>query len=98
MNHEQFESHLAMLLRDQPRGTTADLMDFAVAYWDGARVRYVFLHEDESGALDEEFEITDYVLAEWEVNLRTWLAAPTFTEARPELLQWLKEAPPNEAG
>jgi hypothetical protein len=98
MPDDQFESHLAMLLRDQPRGTTADLTDFAVAYWDGVRVRYVFLHEDGDGSLDEEFEFSDYLLVQWETDLQEWLDAPRFTVGRPELLQWLKESPPNEAG
>lgn len=35
---ESFQSHLAMLLRDQPRGMTADLSDFAVAFWNGRQV------------------------------------------------------------
>jgi hypothetical protein len=30
---EDFKSPLSMLLRDQPIGTTADLSDFAVAWW-----------------------------------------------------------------
>jgi hypothetical protein len=38
VTHEEIEANFAMLLRDQPRGTTADLIDFAVAYWDGERV------------------------------------------------------------
>ena len=56
MTHEEFGAHVAMLLRDQPRGTTADLTDFAAAYWDGERVRYAFLHGDGQDALDEEFD------------------------------------------
>jgi hypothetical protein len=30
-----------MLLRDQPIGTTADLSDFAVAWWNGHNVMWV---------------------------------------------------------
>ena len=89
MTHEEFEAHVAMLLRDQPRGTTADLTDFAVAYWDGERVRYVFLHEDGQGALDEEFDLTDYLLDQWEEDFAAWFAEPHYS-VRPELLKWLK--------
>jgi len=89
VTHEEFEAHVAMLLRDQPRGTTADLTDFAVAYWDGERVRYVFLHEDGQGALDEEFDLTDYLLDQWEAGFAAWFAEPHYS-VRPELLKWLK--------
>jgi hypothetical protein len=89
MTHEEFGAHVAMLLRDQPRGTTADLTDFAVAYWDGERVRYVFLHEDGQDALDEEFDLTDYLLDQWEADFAVWFAEPQYS-LRPELLHWLK--------
>lgn len=98
LNHETIDARLTDLLSHRPPGTTADLTDFAVAYWDGARVRYVFLHEDGDGAPDEEFELTDYEIEQWKEDLATWFKAPRFTETRPEVLQWLKEAPPNEAG
>lgn len=53
LNHETIDARLANLLIGRLPGTTADLTDFAAAYWDGARVRYVFVHEDGDGALDE---------------------------------------------
>ena len=89
MTHEEFEANVAMLLRDQPRGTTADLTDFAVAYWDGERVHYVFLHEDGQGALDEEFDLSDYRLDQWEADFGGWFAEPHYS-LRPQLLRWLK--------
>jgi len=89
LNHETIDARLADLLSGRPPGTTADLTDFAAAYWDGARVRYVFLHEDGGGALDEEFELTDYEIEQWRAELSAWLAAPRFTEARTEVLRWL---------
>jgi hypothetical protein len=42
MTFEEFKSQLAMLLCDQPRGTTADLTGFAVACWDGRDVLTCF--------------------------------------------------------
>lgn len=89
MTHEEFGAHVAMLLRDQPRGTTADLTDFAVAYWDDKRVRYVFLHEDGQDALDKELDLTDYLLDQWEVDFAVWSSEPHYS-LRPQLLRWLK--------
>ena len=34
-NNDNIRRHIAMLLRDQPEGTTANLFDYAVAYFDG---------------------------------------------------------------
>jgi hypothetical protein len=49
MNQKDFAQHVSMLLRDLPIGTTADLSDFAVAWWNGRDVTYAFLRDDESG-------------------------------------------------
>jgi hypothetical protein len=76
-----------MLLRDQPRGMTADLSDFAVAFWNGHQVVYGFLRDDGSGLLDEEFDLADYVWEEWALTLTAWCSMPTFT-ARAEVLDW----------
>jgi hypothetical protein len=35
---KSFKAHVAMLLRDLPRGVTADLTDVAVAYWNGTQL------------------------------------------------------------
>jgi hypothetical protein len=89
LTHESVDARLADLLSVKPRGTTADLTDFAVAYWDGARVRYLFLHEDGRGGLDDEFELTDYELDQWHDEIAAWLADPRFTENHAELVRWL---------
>lgn len=92
---EFFELHLAMLLRDQPRGMTADLSDFAIAYWNGHQVIYGFLRDDDGGCLDEEYELADYVWEEWAQAFTAWCAMPTFT-ARAEVLDWLMDTPPHD--
>jgi hypothetical protein len=89
LNQEAVGAQLASLLRDQPRGTTANLTDFAVAYWDGHRVVYVFLDEHHHAALDDEFDLTDYLLNQWKVDFEAWFAEPHYS-VRPELLKWLK--------
>jgi len=91
LNHETVDARLADLLSLRPAGTTADLTDFATAYWDGARVRYVFLHEDGDGLCDEEFELTDYELEQWGDQISVWFSDPRYS-TRPEVLAWLKDA------
>lgn len=97
MKLENFKSQLSMLLRDVPIGTTADLTDFAVAYWGGRQVTYAFLAEDGSGDIGEEFDPDDYQWSEWERALSAWSEAPKFSMRR-EVLEWIRDAPPHEAG
>jgi hypothetical protein len=93
---EQFKTQLAMFLRDMPKGTTADLTEFAVAYWDGQQVVYAFLSPDRAGEIEEEFDLDDYVWAEWHDQFAAWVAEPVMS-VRPEVERWLKDAPPHEA-
>jgi len=89
-----FKANLAMLLRDMPVGTTADLADVAVAYWDGTRVVGAYLRD--RGRLDEEFEFDENAWALWREEWSGWLAMPCFSE-RPELRARLA-APTRDAG
>lgn len=84
---ERFESQLAMLLRDLPRGMVAELTDFAVAYWNGWEVVYAFLRDDNDGRIEEEFDLTAYVWEEWRPELTRWLAEPRFIP-HTEVLDW----------
>lgn len=97
MTLDQFEAQLGMWLRDHPSGAAAELTDFAVAYWDGHRLVYAFLRDDGTGCLDEEFDLRDYQWSEWEKELVGWAARPRFS-SRDEVFEWLKEAPPADAG
>ncbi len=67
-----------MLLRDLPIGTTADLTEVAVAYWDGTRVVGAYLRD--GGRLDEEFEFDRNAWESWYDEFNDWLAAPRFSE------------------
>jgi len=97
MTFTDFRNQLAMLLRDMPRGTSADITDFAVAYWDGRQVVYAFLRDDGSGLVDEEFDLTEQEFDQWKDELEAWAATPKFS-VRPEIAEWLMESPPFEAG
>jgi hypothetical protein len=94
---EQFQAHLRMLLRDQPRGTGADLTDFLVAYWTGREVAYVFLREDDPSLLDEGLDLTANEWEQWQDELLGWYSAPRFSP-RAELELWLRDSPPREGG
>lgn len=96
MTQDEFVSQLSMMLRDVPSGTTADLNDCMVVYWNGYAVVFGFLCERGSGEVDEEFDLNDYQWEEWRADFEKWVATPVFS-VRPEVLQWLKDAPPNEA-
>jgi hypothetical protein len=98
MKQTDFEQHLSMLLRDMPRATTADLADFAVAYWNGHQVTCCFLSEDDSGRIDEEFELDHYVWEDWKDAFAAWVEDPKFTVGREAVEDWLKDAPPFDAG
>jgi hypothetical protein len=92
-----FMAQLRMFLRDLPKGTSADLTDYSVAYWDGHQVIGAFLSADKPGGLDEEFEVDQYFCDQISECIADWMAAPVFS-FRPELLTWLTESPPFEAG
>ncbi|CAD6556761.1 hypothetical protein LMG28727_06189 [Paraburkholderia kirstenboschensis] len=97
MTHQDFVRQLAMMLRDMPRGVTAELSDCMVAYWNGHSVVFAFLCERGTGAVEEEFDIDDYVWEDWRPTFENWLARPVFS-ASPEVELWLRDAPPHEAG
>ena len=78
-----FKAQLKMLLSDQPRGVTADLTDFAVAYWDGRQVVGAYLRD--AGHVDEVFDLDENAFEQWRDEFLAWLAEPRFT-ARPDLL------------
>jgi hypothetical protein len=95
MTREEFENSLALILRDIALGTTADLTDRAVAYWNGQRVVYAYLRDDESGQIDRELSLEAH-WNEWRDWLNEWMVEPTFT-VRPELQHEFLPAPPSGA-
>jgi hypothetical protein len=73
-----FKAHVAMLLRDLPRGTTADLTDVAVAYWNGKQVVGAYLYDN--GRIDEEFDFDENAWGNWRDEFLLWFDAPRFSE------------------
>jgi len=85
MTRDQFVQQLAMVLRDLPRGTAADLNKSMVAYWNGREVVFAFLCERGALAIEEGFDIDDYVWEDWQPTFETWISSPAFSN-RPEML------------
>jgi len=90
--NDKIRSHIAMLLRDHPVGTTADLLDYSVAYWDGCRVVGVHLCANRHGQIEEDFDVSDAFLNYIPEAVDEWLNAPHYT-LRPALLERLKGIP-----
>nr|WKF60780.1 hypothetical protein HUO10_005302 [Paraburkholderia busanensis] len=81
---EQFRMQLAAMLRDLPSGTSADLAEYAAAFWNGSEVVDAFLFDDRSGRVDETFVLGDYEWKHWQDDFASWIAEPAFS-VRPEL-------------
>lgn len=88
-------ANVGMLLRDHPPGTTADIAEYCVLYWDGDELAGAHLSADQPGTVDEPFDADD-VLPEIAEAVDDWLRSPVFT-FRPSLLEWLKDAPPRDS-
>jgi hypothetical protein len=87
---------IGMLLRDHPPGTTADIAEYCVVYWDGDRLIGAHLSTDHPGEPDEPFDV-DEVLPEIPECIEEWLKAPKYT-FRPTIVEWMKDSPPRESG
>jgi hypothetical protein len=100
MDYASIQPALTTLLRNRPLGTTADINKQTVAYWDGHEVRGIHLRHDESDKsdrLDGDFDLDERTLNQLYADLIAWMAAPRYT-VRAELVDWLKDAPPSNAG
>src|ERR1700680_4648252 len=86
MSFPEFDAELAILLRDHIPGISAELTDFAVAYWDGHRVVYCLLRDGRNGKLAEYLEATHYVGGEGPDEFLRGLADPRFSARRTDRL------------
>ena len=97
MTREEFEQKVGSILRDHGSGVTADLTDELLAYWNGHGVAYVQVCEPPPDTSYEEFVMDDAQWRNWRSWLEAWIEAPMFS-VRPEVHNWLSEAPPADAG
>jgi hypothetical protein len=96
MKREEFEQQIGAILRDHGAGTTADLTDELVAYWNGHGVAYMSVHETASGMSYEDVAMDDAYWARWRSWFEAWIETPMFS-VRPEVRHWLSEEPPADA-
>jgi hypothetical protein len=75
---KSFKAHVAMLLRDLPRGVTADLTDVVVAYWNGTQLVGAYLRDN--GRIDEDFDFDENAWGNWGDEFLLWFDAPRFSE------------------
>jgi hypothetical protein len=87
MDLEGIKAGFAALLRDRPRGTTADVTEHTVVYWDGEQVMGVHLCADHPG-FDQRFELDHHFCGDAHEHMVSWFAHPRFT-VRSDLVAWL---------
>jgi hypothetical protein len=90
MDLESVKGKLASLLRDKPRGTTADITNHAVVCWNGEKPVGVHLCVDHPG-YDDMFEIDHDFCGDVHEHLEEWLADARFSQC-PDLLEWLEHS------
>ena len=87
----RMKAKLSSLLRDRPRGTTADIADHTVVYWDGQRPVGAHLCADHPG-FDGQFDLDDHFHGDAYEHLANWFVEPHYS-LRPDLAAWLDAAP-----
>lgn len=85
-----FKSNLAMMLRDVPPGTTADLEAACAAWWDGQQIVFALLRYEDRSRIDEEFDLDNQVWSAWRPELEEWMRNQRYS-MRTEVLEKLTE-------
>ncbi|MFM0109216.1 hypothetical protein PQR01_39030 [Paraburkholderia rhynchosiae] len=83
-----FELQVGMLLRDLPPGTVAELDDLCVAWWNSKDVVFAHLRDDNTGRVDEEFDLNDCEWQERREAFEAWLTEPRYG-SRAEVRDWV---------
>ena len=89
MEYASLQPELATLLRRLPLGTTADINERTVAFWDGQEVRGFHLRPDRGGRLHADFDFDERSFNQLHSDIVAWMAAPHYS-MRPTLADWLK--------
>jgi hypothetical protein len=88
MDSIAFQAQLALMLRDRPRGTTADLNDHTVAYWNGHEVVGVRLDDEAGRRVSEEFVFGEAESRRLHETHIEWMVAPRYS-VREEVIDLL---------
>jgi len=83
------KDQLALMLKDRPCGTTADITEHTAIYWDGRGLAGVHLVADHPG-FDGRFEIDEHFVGDAHEHLEHWFDDPKFS-LRPDLVAWLND-------
>ena len=87
MDLAQLKAEFSAILKDRPRGTTADITGQTVVFWDGKEGLGVHLIADYPG-FEAPFEIDDHFIGDVHEHLTHWFENPEFS-SRPDLVAWL---------
>lgn len=97
MRTEKDTDLIAMLLRDQPPCTAAEISHFAIAFWDGERLAWATLKEDGSGQIDSRLTVDLDVWDELCSYVMDWVDEPRYS-VRPELRAWMNNVRSKSTG
>ncbi|RAR54549.1 hypothetical protein C7401_12445 [Paraburkholderia unamae] len=86
-----------MLLRDQPCGTAARLLQHVIAWGNGRNIVCAFLLGDNETLIEEEFDPFHLQWHDWSEAFQRWRVVPEF-ERFDETGHWIREPPPFETG
>jgi hypothetical protein len=91
MDLDRVKDRFAALLREKPRGTTADVTEHTIIYWERDRPVGVHLCADHPG-FDGRFELDHHFYGDAHEHLADWFADPRYS-LRLELVAWLDDSP-----
>jgi hypothetical protein len=91
MNVEHVKAEFAALLRERPRGTTADVTEHTLIYWDGDCAVGVHLCVDHP-VFEDRFELDDRFVGDAHEHLAEWFSRPHYS-TRTDLIAWLDNLP-----
>ena len=89
MDLGRLKDELSAKLKERPRGTTADITEHTVIFWNGREAVGVHLIADRPG-FEKIFDLDHHFLGDAHEHLTHWFEAPKFSE-RPDLVAWLDE-------
>jgi hypothetical protein len=86
MDYPAFQSQLGFLLGNSPVGTTADIAQDALLYWDGRKVMGLRSNDQSVCGSDATFEVDEHTCNRLHAQIVAWMQAPHYA-FRPELEQ-----------
>ncbi|WP_438396936.1 hypothetical protein [Caballeronia sp. DA-9] len=87
MDLAHLKDEFTATLKDRPLGTTADITQHTVIFWDSQEVVGAHLIADHPG-FEGRFELDDHFLGDAHEHLTHWFENPEFS-LRPDLVAWL---------